>query len=263
MHFNFYDKKVLAPAKLGSRYMDSIYGVIQSDGFRNSITLPKGSKLTSDIIPPIVKRTEHLKPFELLNLSEVQWIIIRPPMELLTTAIHTELGLNWTRNPNETDEKRIVDNLTYSDWQCAHYQWNLYKQMYFQAVSNRHIEFVELKNLSLFSDKVLNLPKEWKKSEWDFEEMQYFPTKKHTMEYLKLVYPYHYSKLMKNVLIEEMFYDIIMNSNKVLSVDVINERWGRGERIEEMSEALKVLMDYKKRIPIVDNYQKKIPKKFL
>jgi hypothetical protein len=125
--------------------------------------------------------------------------------------------------------------------------------MYFQLASNPQIELVELKNLSLFSDKVLNLPKEWNKTEWDFEELPYFPTKQNTMEYFKLVYPYYYSKLIKSVRIEEIFYDIITNSGKLLSEDIINKRWGKDEPIEEIIEPLEEVI----------NYQKKIPKKFL
>jgi len=218
MHFNFYDKRIIAPAKMGSRYMDSIYGVEQSSGFTNTIVLPKGTKLTSNSIPKRIKVTE-IKPFLDLDLNGVKWIIIRPPMELLKTALQTELILNWTRNPDKNLEESIIDKFTYSDWECAHYQWNLYKQMFLKVVNNYpNIQFVELENLSLFCDSIFTKHIEYDSTNYDFGDIQNFSiTKDNCMDYLKLAYPEHYAKLMKGVVIEEFFYNMLINSKMLLS----------------------------------------------
>jgi hypothetical protein len=219
MHFNFYDKRIIAAAKMGSRYMDSIYGVEQSAGLTNTIVLPKGTKLTSNSIPKRIKVTET-KPFLDLNLEGVKWIIIRPPRELLKTALHTELILNWTQNPNRVEESVVVDNFTYSDWECGHYQWNLYKQMFLKVVKDYpDIQFVELENLSLFCDSIFTKRIEYDSTNYDFKEINrnFIITKDTCMDYLKLAYPEHYTKLMKGVVIEEFFYDMLINSKMLLS----------------------------------------------
>jgi hypothetical protein len=219
MHFNFYDKRIIAPAKMGSRYMDSIYGVEQGSGLTNTIVLPKGTKLTSNSIPKRIKVTE-IKPFLDLDLNGVKWIIIRPPRELLKTALHTELILNWTLNPNKWEESVIIDNFTYSDWECGHYQWNLYKQMFLKVVKDYpDIQFVELENLSLFCDSIFTKRIEYDSTNYDFKEINrnFIITKDTCMDYLKLAYPEHYTKLMKGVVIEEFFYDMLINSKMLLS----------------------------------------------
>jgi hypothetical protein len=219
MHFNFYDKRIIAAAKMGSRYMDSIYGVEQSAGLTNTIVLPKGTKLTSNSIPKRIKVTET-KPFLDLDLDGVKWIIIRPPMELLKTALHTELILNWTLNPDKWEESVVIDKFTYSDWECGHYQWNLYKQMFLKVVKDYpDIQFIELENLSLFCDSIFTKRIEYDSTNYDFKEINrnFIITKDTCMDYLKLAYPEHYTKLMKGVVIEEFFYDMLINSKMLLS----------------------------------------------
>ena len=172
MHFNFYDKRILVPNKMGSRFMDSIYDVEQGSGMTNTIVLPKGTKLTSKSIPQRIKVTESSKPFLDLDLDGVKWIIIRPPMELLKTALHTELILNWTKNPDKNLEESIIDKFTYSEWECGHYQWNLYKQMFLKVIIDYpNIEFVELENLSLFCDSIFTKHIDYHTTNYDFKEI--------------------------------------------------------------------------------------------
>ena len=228
MHFNFYDKRILAAAKMGSRFLDSIYDVEQGSGLTNTIVLPKGTKLTSKSIPQRIKVTESTKPFLDLDLDGVKWIIIRPPMELLKTALHTELILNWTKNPDKNLEESIIDNFTYSEWKCAHYQWNLYKQMFLKVIIDYpNIEFVELENLSLFCDSIFTKHIDSDLTNYDFKGINrnFTITKDTCMDYLKLAYPEHYTKLMKGVVIEEFFYNILINSKMLLSRDTIDTNY--------------------------------------
>jgi hypothetical protein len=221
MHFNFYDNKVLASAKCGSRYLDSIYGVPENGGFPTPIVLPKGTKLTPSVIPPKIKVTHHLTSFSKLNLNDIKWIIIRPPMDLLVSAIHTELILNWSRNKDNLTEKDIVHNLTFSDWNCAHYQFNLYKEMFLKSINNTNIKFVKLEDLTTFCELELNIHKRYEPSDFDFNNINgYGINKNMTMEYFKLQYPYHHSLLMKNIPIDEIFYNLIINSKSLWKVDV-------------------------------------------
>lgn len=231
MHFNFYDKRILVPNKMGSRFMDSIYDILpanQSSGMANTIVLPKGTKLTSKSIPQRIKVTESSKPFLDLDLDGVKWIIIRPPMELLKTALHTELILNWTRNPDKSLEESIIDNFTYSEWECGHYQWNLYKQMFLKVINGYlNIEFIELENLSLFCDSIFTKRIDFDLTNYDFKEINrnFIITKDTCMDYLKLAYPEHYTKLMKGVVIEEFFYNILINSKMLLTKDAIDTNY--------------------------------------
>jgi len=228
MHFNFYDKRILVPNKMGSRFMDSIYDVEQGSGMTNTIVLPKGTKLTSKSIPQRIKVTESSKPFLDLDLDGVKWIIIRPPMELLKTALHTELILNWTKNPDKNLEESIIDKFTYSEWECGHYQWNLYKQMFLKVIIDYpNIEFVELENLSLFCDSIFTKHIDYHTTNYDFKEINrnFIITKDTCMDYLKLVYPEHYTKLMKGVVIEEFFYNILINSKMLLTKDTIDTNY--------------------------------------
>ncbi len=220
MHFNFYDKKVLAPAKCGSRYLDSIYGVPDGGGFPSTIVLPKGTTLTSKVIPPKIKVTHHLSPFSKLNIDGIKWIIIRPPMDLLVSAVHTELILNWTRNPDKNNEKDIIHNLRFCDWSCGHYQFNLYKEMFLKSMDYNDVKFVKLENLTTFCEWELNLHKPYESTEFDFSRSNGFQIDKNeAMDYLKLSYPYYYSSLMKNIPIDEFFYNLIINSDKLWKVE--------------------------------------------
>jgi hypothetical protein len=149
-------------------------------------------------------------------------------MELLKTALHTELILNWTRNPDKNLEESIIDNFTYSDCKCAHYQWNLYKQMFLKVVNDYpDIQFVELENLSLFCDSIFTKHMEYNSTNYDFGEINrnFIITKDTCMDYLKLAYPEHYTKLMKGVVIEEFFYNMLINSKMLLSRDEIDTNY--------------------------------------
>jgi len=202
MHFNIYDNIIIVPNKCGSRYMDSIYDIPIDAGFPSDKILPKV--------------THNLTPFAKLNLNGIKWIVMRPPIDLLTSAIHTELILNWTRNPNNVPEKDIIHNLRYSDWNCAHYQFNLYKEMFLKSMDYTDIIFVKLEDLSAFCELELNYHKRYKLSNFDFSVINGFKITKNTcMEYVKLRYPYYYSSLMGNIPIDDIFYNLIINSNRL------------------------------------------------
>jgi hypothetical protein len=209
MHFNFYDNKLLASAKCGSRYLDSIYGI------------PDGIKQTFPSTTILSKVIHHLSPFSKLNLNGIKWVVIRPPMDLLITAVHTELILHWTKNREKNSEKDIIHNLTFSDWMCAHYQFNLYKEMFLKSIDYPDIKFVKLEDLSMFCESELNLHKPYKPSNFDFNGLKgdFNIDKNMTMDYLKLVYPYYYSTLIKNIPIDEFFYNLIIDSKKLWKVE--------------------------------------------
>jgi len=199
MHFNIYDNKLLTSKKCGTRYLDSIYGV---------------PNLIYDLIP-----------FSKLNLNDIKWVVIRPPMDLLITAVHTELLLNWIDNIDKNTEKDIIHNLISTDWMCAHYQFNLYKEMFLKSIDYPDIKFVKLEDLTEFCESELNLYKPYKPTDFDFSGVKqgvkrsFNINKNTTMDYLKLAYPYYYSTLMKNIPIDEFFYNLIINSKKLWKVE--------------------------------------------
>lgn len=219
MHFNFYNNKILTSAKCGSRYLDEIYDIHHNNRLNQPTILPKGTKLTSNVIPPKIKVIHHLTSFSKLNLNGIKWIVIRPPIDLLTTAIHTELILNWSKNTDNLTEKDIIHNLRFSP-NCAHYQFNLYKEMFLKSLEYTDINFVKLEDLTTFCELELNLYKPYIPGNYNFNNIgSYSVDKNTTMEYLKLQYPYYYSSLMKNIPIDDMFYNLIINSKNVWKVD--------------------------------------------
>jgi hypothetical protein len=92
--------------------------------------------------------------------------------------------------------------------------------MFLKSNDYTDIKFVKLEDLTTFCELELNLYKPYKKSHFDFDNFNgYNVNKKMIMEYFKLQYPYYHSLLMKNIPIDEFFYNLIINSKNLWKVD--------------------------------------------
>jgi hypothetical protein len=122
MVINIYDKWLAAPLKCGTRYLAKL-GL-------NSIT-----SNVNELMKPINN------PY-----SELEWFVIRNPIEHLQSAMHTEC-LPHLDNPDEI--KRVLKSFTESYTGGTHYHIHLYSKIYdYWCRSKYSFKFVELTRLS-------------------------------------------------------------------------------------------------------------------
>lgn len=127
MVIKIYDKWLAAPLKCGTRFLDKLnIPIIRSDvnGFRDAIENP---------------------------FMEIEWFVIRNPIEHLQSALHTEC---LPHIDNLTEIRRILDTFIEQSTGGTHYHRELYSRIYdFWCHRRYSFEFVELFRLSYTMDK--------------------------------------------------------------------------------------------------------------
>jgi hypothetical protein len=199
MNFKLYDNKLLAPVKCGTRYLDLIFK-------DNQIGFPF---------------TELKKRLFLSNITD---IIVRPPMEHLTSALHTAIltATNKT-GPNKdvpVDVLSIIDEFCMyekTDLQNTHWNYKTYETLYWLWRRNRNkINIIELKDLSSYLEKlnIKNLPK-YDSKDYDFRYHANWCTKDEIMLFIKTNYTEHWDNLMKQVEGSNIFYNLLINKELI------------------------------------------------
>jgi hypothetical protein len=200
MHIKLYNKNtLLVPLKCGTRYLDKIFKD-DSTGF--------------DI-------TEMKKSLFLPNVTD---IVIRPPMEHLTSALHTAI-LTASNDTEKTkgapvDLFPIIDEFCMyekTDLQNTHWRYDIYETLYWLWRRNKNnINIIELKDLSLYLEKlkIKDLPKHDSK-DYDFHFYQYWCTKDEIMFFIKTNYIEQWNNLMTQVEYSNVFYNHLINKELI------------------------------------------------
>ena len=204
MHIRLYNNgTLLAPLKCGTRYLDKI--------FKDDVT---GFDLVE------FKRT--------LFLPNVREIVVRPPMEHLTSALHTSIltAYNNTERDKriEIDLKSVIDEFclyTKTDLQNTHWRCDMYETLYWVWRRNKNnINIIELKDLTSYLKKqISNLP-EYDSKEYDFHKYEFWCSKDEIMLFIKTNYPNQWNNLMEQVENSNVFYNYLINK-EVIEIKLI------------------------------------------
>ena len=199
MHLKIYNNTLLAPLKCGTRYLDMVFNHT-GDGF--------------DIVEFKTK----------LFLPNITDIVVRPPIEHLTSALHTAILTEYNdteRNKDiPVDLKRVIDGFCRyekTDDLNGHWRHDLYETLYWIWRRNKNtINIIELKDLSLYLQKlnIKKLPK-YDSKDYDFHFHKYWCTKDEIMLFIKTNYPTQWGNLMTQVQEANKFYDSLINKELI------------------------------------------------
>jgi hypothetical protein len=199
MNFKLYDNKLLAPVKCGTRYLDLIFKDNQI-GFS-------------------MKEIKNR-----LFLSNITDIIIRPPMEHLASALHTEIltAHNHTERDKDVpfDALPIINEFCWyssKDEQNTHWSYDTYESLYWLWRRNKNkINIIELKDLSSYLEKlnIKDLPK-YDSKDYEFRYYANWCTKDEMMLFVKKNYTEHWDNLMEQVENANVFYNLLMNKELI------------------------------------------------
>jgi hypothetical protein len=190
---------IIAPLKCGTRFLDEIFGE-NEDGYILS-TLKKN-----------------------LFASKEQTIIVRSPMEHLTSALHTEI-INAHNNTDRdidtpVDILSIIDTFVYKGphqtHQNAHWHRDLYETIYWYWRRNRkNVKIVDLKNLSTHLTSIgIEIP-EHKKEDYNFSNFQFYCGVDELILYVQSAYPDEWRNLFNQIENATIFYNHLMNEEVI------------------------------------------------
>jgi hypothetical protein len=216
MTINVYDYKIISPAKCGSRYLDIIYDTIDCPNGKGII--PKGAKIGGNStyqIKKVVNSSYSDKLFDVIDWNKIQWVVIRPPLELTISAIHTDFMMCWNKkyaSEDHLDEEKLARFFYKSE--SGHYHSELYRNLCFNWMkTDKKIKFIHLKDLSSFCEEILNekivKDKELKFDEkmFDFSKWDVWFKKEDVFEYFKKVYPTYWDEIKRNLVKENFFWE--------------------------------------------------------
>jgi len=190
---------ILAPLKCGTRYLEMVFG-----------------EPTSEMASYTIKSN--------LFIPTLKTIIIRPPIEHLISALHTEI-LGFLRENKAADIKEIlmifISNGT-EIWQNSHWEKDVYRDLYWYWRRNRkYVNVIELKNLSshLKELKIKKLPK-YDSNDYVFNNYKYWCSKDDLMLFIKTNYKIQWDNLMEQVGVSTIFYDYLINK-EVIEIKLI------------------------------------------
>ena len=193
-----------------------------------------GIKIYDDVIVPNKCGTRYIEEYFLLNADkrldnnsidikyiwdfpELNWIIIRHPMEYFQSAIKTDLINNW--KTNDISELDLINK--YLSDGTNHYFNNLYKTLYSYSLNYENVTFVNLKDLSEFCSHMFINKKNIKYDSTKYNMMgKYYMHKETILDYVKEFYPSQWDIIQINLNKEIFFYnEIISNCNFFNKID--------------------------------------------
>jgi hypothetical protein len=178
IRINIYNNSILASAKCGSRFLDSIWD------------------------DKISFFTNELSTYN--NLS-VQFIIVRNPYEHLKAALHTDFIHVLNNEWENVTEQDIISN--YSSSNGYHYQTNLYQLIHeFWVNNNKTAKIIELKDLTQFVDSY-NIEYNYDEKDYNWKPLfNIWKTKEEIIEYVKEKYPTEYSIIIDKTEQDMQYY---------------------------------------------------------
>jgi len=188
----FNDNTILAPLKCGTRYLEKVFG-----------------EPTSELACYNLKTN--------LFIPTLKTIVIRPPLEHLISALHTEI-LGFLQNNKDGDINEMLNTFVSFDpknWQNAHWDKNVYSDLYCYWRRNRnYVNVIELNNLTshLKELKIKKLPK-YDSKEYNFSNSKYdyWCSKDDLMLFIKTSYRKEWDNLIEQVGVSTIFYDYLIN----------------------------------------------------
>ena len=201
-----YMKKFLILPKCGSRFFDEHFG--------NRKILKPGSKLGSSNWIDVINKEEagcitKLKKSKFID--EIEWIVLREPIEYMKTAVHTEFINFWNGGNvggNKT-EKDVLLKFIINTESNLHWNSNIFRELYlFTLQFKKPPTIIMLDNLNHFVENVLNetYSTGFTKTKYDFSDSTIYISKDDLWNiYIKHNYPKEW-KMLSKLLEGDMFF---------------------------------------------------------
>lgn len=185
MTIKIYDNLILAPVKCGTRYLNKIF-------------------------------TDNGKDFEhthYLTFPKVKYIIIRPPIEHLKTAIHTEIINRLHKDKNEDIFYEPINNFL-GVYGSTHWCIKFYEYLYYYK--NKFGDDIEIITLSNMSNLIRNLGYniDYNSEEYNFKNYENWQSKEELFKDLEVKYPKKIKWLLDKVEYQNLYYEKLLN-NKI------------------------------------------------
>jgi hypothetical protein len=198
------NETILAPLKCGTRFLDDV--------FKSKDT---GYNITE------LKRT--------IFIPKIRAIIVRPPMEHVISALHTEIinaHNNTERNLDEpVDILAIIDSFIFKgphqEEQNTHWHRDLYETLYWSWRRNRkNIKIVDLKDLSSYLKSIGIKPPKHKKEDYNFSNFENYCDVDEMMVFIKNAYPNEWKNILIQIEHANVFYNYLINK-EVFDIKVL------------------------------------------
>jgi hypothetical protein len=178
MGFKLFDNRILAPLKCGTRYLSKAYTFV------------------------------NFNYYEVTDFSNIEYLIIREPYELLKSALHTEYILYEEINNSEINLSNYLDKLILINY-CSHWSYYMYEQMYWIYFKNRKkIKVIHLSNLTDFM-KQNGYNMKYIQSNYNFQDYKNWINIDDFFNKLLKEFPTQMEILLEKVNIQTLFYNRI------------------------------------------------------
>jgi len=178
MGFQLFDNRILAPLKCGTRYLSKVYTFVD------------------------------FNYYEITDFSNIEYLIIREPYELLKSALHTEFILHKELYGFEMHFGNYLDKLILENY-CSHWSYYMYEQMYWiYFKSNKKIKVIHLSNLTDFM-KQEGYNMKYTQSNYDFHDYKNWINRDEFFNKLLKEFPTQMEILLEKVNIQTLFYNKI------------------------------------------------------
>jgi hypothetical protein len=184
MRFALFDNRILTTPKCGTRYLQKKYDSVFID--YNEIN----------------------------NFSDIEFIIIREPIEHLKSALHTEFFIHSDLyNYDITDLKIYLDKLILKE-KNMHWSYNMYEIIYWIYLkNNKKIKIIHLSSLTDFIKKE-GYEIKYEKSDYDWHTNDKWINKDDFFNKLLEEFPTQMQILLKQSNKQTVLYNKIINNKK-------------------------------------------------
>ena len=199
MTLNVFNNQILTAPKCGSRFLDEVYGVDR----------------------------EYVDLFDIIKVpltSNVKWIVLRTPSDLLISALHTEFIASWnkkdksllgglTKEDKSLKENKLLSDIIDIDSQ-SHWHHQLFKYLYLFGVSLPTLPtIVMLGDLNDFLTKEMGIEELpiFNETKYNFSNNSMWLSKSELKLYLTETYPQQWIEINALLKKDELFWYKIQN----------------------------------------------------
>ena len=225
MNLSLYHKSLLVPAKCGTRYIDKLLGINSQLNTKFPTTtiwwnqsLWLDEMLNTDMVKIMIP-SENLFQYHKLPITH---IVLREPMDLLESALHTDLSGHHNTIISEgggfesTNYELMKWLLPYTSTGTGHWSPDLYKGVWYLLQMRRDIQIIPLNNLSAFLSEQ-GIEGEYTATDWNFSGVS---SRKWIIDSVKCKFPKIWSVIKTAVDRDSVYYEHICRG-KILNLPKI------------------------------------------
>jgi|688.fasta_scaffold03480_12 hypothetical protein len=201
MKLYVFNKQILTPPKCGSRFLYEVYNIDR----------------------------EYIDLFDIIKIpltSNIKWVVLRTPMDLLISALHTEfIEWCWNRKSQSLlgglskenkflEEKKLLNKFIIDINSQLHWHHQLFKYLYLFGVSlPTPPTIVMLDDLNDFLTKEMGIEKLpiFDEVKYNFSNYPIWLSKSELIQYLIKTYPQQWIEINTLLKTDELFWYKIQN----------------------------------------------------